>query len=215
MTDERKPETPGLVEVLAKFTPEAEAAAKKALAKKTIPQDTLLPLLDAPLDELAAYLADHTWEARKDYLDNMMGDSLNSLFKQIEIFERKGLSKSKSMYVTDGCLVGLHIKIGQLLDAWGATKPADKHAAALFVLSASSEHRHALSEWMPGGTTSPPEENQLFEPGEGLMIFKNISLALRPGLSECWRQDQEGCNCGDAETGPEADLERLAGRAGS
>ncbi len=33
------------------------AAAGNALADKTIPQDTLLPLLDAPLDELATYLA--------------------------------------------------------------------------------------------------------------------------------------------------------------
>ncbi len=85
-------------------------------------------------------------------------------------------------------MVGMHIKIGQLLDALGATKPADKHAAALFVLSASREHRMALSKWMPGGTSSPPEENKLFEPGNALMVFKNLSLGARPGLSECWRE---------------------------
>ena len=188
MTEEHNERPPSMAEVLAKFTPEAEAAAKEALAKKTIPQDTLLPLLDAPLDELAAYLANHSWEARKDYLSNMMGDSITNLVKQIAFFEQKGIPKTETMAMFDDCMVGLHVKIGQLLDAWGATKPADKHAAVLFVLSASSEHRHTLSEWMPGGTTSPPEENELFEPGTPLMVFKNMSLATRPGLAECWRE---------------------------
>ncbi len=145
MTEDRNPETPGMAEILAKFTPEAEAAAKNALVDKTIPQDTLLPLLDAPLDELAAYLAGRTWEARKDYLNNMMSDSLDNLLKQTEIFEQGGVPHLECMAITECCLVGLHVKIGQLLDVWGATKPADKHAAVLFVLSASSEHRHALA----------------------------------------------------------------------
>ncbi len=188
MTEERKPETSGISEVLAKFTPEAEAAARKAFTHKPIPQDTLLPLLDAPLDELAAYLAGHTWETRKDYLNNMMGDSLDSLFKQTEVFETKGLPKSELMAISEECLVELHVKIGQLLDAWGVTKPADKHAAVLFVLSASSEHRHALARWMPNGTTSPPEEHRLFEPASPLAVFKQLSLMMRPGLAECWRQ---------------------------
>ncbi len=188
MTDERKPETPGLVEVLAKFTPEAEAAAKKALAKKTIPQDTLLPLLDAPLDELAAYLAGHTWEARKDYLNNMMGDSLNNLFKQVEFFERGGISNSDIVAMTDEILIALHVKIGQLLDVWGEPESPDEHATALYSLSASSAHRRAMAKWMPGGTTCPPAEAELFEPTCHLAIFRRLSLTLRPGLSECWRE---------------------------
>ncbi len=188
MTEDRKPETPSMAEVLARFTPEAEASAKNALVDKPIPQDTFLPLLDAPLDELAAYLAGHTWEARKDYLNNMMRDSLDSLFKQTEVFETKGLPKSELMAISEECLVGLHVKIGQLLDAWGVTRPADKHAAVLFVLSASSEHRHALAKWMPGGTTSPPEEHELFESASPLAVFKQLLLMMRPGLAECWRQ---------------------------
>ena len=167
-------------------------AAKEAMADKIVPQDTLLPLLDAPLDDLATYLAPDSWEARKRYLNNMMGDSITNLMKQLEVFEKNGQSESECRYVLDGCLVGLHVKIGQLLDAWGAPEvPPDEHAAALYVLSASPEHRHALAKFMPGGTTSPPEENELFESGTGLMIFKNISLAMRPGLSECWRWDRE------------------------
>ena len=85
-------------------------------------------------------------------------------------------------YVTDGCLVGLHVKIGQLLDAWGAPEvPPDRHAAALYALSASPEHRGALAKFMPGGTTSPPDENELFESGTGLMIFNpdNPTTAYR------------------------------------
>ncbi len=65
------------------------AVVGNALADKTIPQDTLLPLLDAPLDELATYLADRSWEARKDYLNNMMGDSIMSLVKQLDIFKNR------------------------------------------------------------------------------------------------------------------------------
>ena len=187
MTEDRKEDVSGMAEVLAQFTPEAEAAAEKTLADRTIPQDTLLPLLDAPLDELAAYLAGHAWEARKNYLNNMMGDSLENLMKQVGFFEQKGIPRREWQAVTECCLVGLHVKIGQLLDVWGVTRPADKHAAVLFVLSASSEHRIALTEWMPGGESSPPEEHRLFKPGSALAVFKQMSLAMRPGLAECWR----------------------------
>ena len=191
-------------------------AAKEAMADKTIPQDTLLPLLDAPLDELATYLRPDSWEARKDYLAGMMRDSIENLMMQLEMFKKRGQPESECRYVMDGCMVGLHVKIGQLLDAWGAPEvPSDKHAAALYVLSARAEHRMALAKWMPDGCTSPPEENELFEPGDSLMIFKNISLAMRPGLSECWRLDQKGCHCGGEETGPEADLDRSGGEARS
>ena len=158
MTADRNPKISHLTLVSGNSEHEV---VKAAMADELIPQDTLLPLLDAPLDELAAYLAGHTWEARKDYLNNMMHDSLDSLFKQTEVFETKGLPKSELMAISEECLVGLHVKIGQLLDAWGVTRPADKHAAVLFVLSASSEHRHALARWMPNGTTSPPEEHRL------------------------------------------------------
>ena len=164
-------------------------ATKEAMADKIIPQDTLLPLLDAPLDELATYLRPDSWEARKDYLSAMMRDSLENLMKQIAFFEEHGQSESARRYVTDGCLVGLHVKIGQLLDAWGATEPANEHAAALFVLSASAEHHMVLAKWMPGGCTSPPIESKLLEPGHGLSVFNQMSRALRPGLSECWREE--------------------------
>ncbi len=164
-------------------------AVKEAMAHKTVPQgDTLLPLLDAPLDDLAAYLAPDSWEDRKNYLNNMLCDSLTNLGKQIDFFKEKGVPKSEYIACAECCLLGLHIKIGQLLDAWGATEPEDEHAAALFVLSAKSEHRHTLAAFMPRGTTSPPEENELFEAGTSLMLFKNMSIACRPGLSECWRE---------------------------
>ena len=172
------------------FDPKTTAmAAKRGLEDQPVPQDTFLPLLDAPLDDLATYLRPDTWEARKHYLSNMMMDSITNLTKQTEIFDKGGITGPELRWVTSGLLVALHVKIGQLLDAWGATEPADRHAAALFVLSASAEHRHALAKWMPGGTTSPPEENELFGPKRGLMVFKNLSLALRPGLSECWRTE--------------------------
>ena len=59
------------------------------MANKVIPQHTLLPLLDAALDDLATYLAGDSWEARKNYLSNMMRDSIANLVKQREIFEQK------------------------------------------------------------------------------------------------------------------------------
>ncbi len=125
---------------------------------------------------------------RKKFLAGMMCGSIESIVKLLEHFEKEGQSESETQAIMGSYMVGMHIKIGQLLDALGATKPADKHAAALFVLSASREHRTALSKWMPGGTSSPPEENKLFEPRSALMVFKNLSLAARPGLSECWRE---------------------------
>lgn len=163
-------------------------ATKEAMADKIVPQDTLLPLLDAPLDELATYLRPDSWEARKNYLNNMMFDSFENLMKQIEVFAEHGQSASARRYVIDGCIVGLHVKIGQLLDTWGATEPANEHAAALFVLSARAEHSMALAKWMPGGCTSPPLESKLLEPGSGLGVFNQMSRALRPGLAECWRE---------------------------
>ncbi len=168
------------------------AVVKEAMADLTIPQDTLLPLLDAPLDELARYLAGDTWEARKVYLNNMMGDSLNNLFKQIEVFEGKGIPNSELTAISEECLVELHVKIGQLLNAWGEPQSPDKHAAALYSLSASPEHRRTMAAWMPGGTTCPPAEAELFEPTCHLAIFRRMSLAIRPGLSECWRETAGG-----------------------
>ncbi len=164
------------------------AVVKEAMADKKIPQDTLLPLLDAPLDDLATYLAGDTWEARKDYLNNMMGDSLNNLFKQTEFFEKGGISNSDIVAMTDEILIALHVKIGQLLDAWGEPESPDEHATALYSLSASSAHRRAMAKWMPGGTTCPPAEAELFEPTCHLAIFRRLSLTFRPGLGECWRE---------------------------
>ena len=163
-------------------------AAKEAMADEKIPQDTFLPLLDAPLDELATYLRPDTWEARKNYLNNMMGDSLNSLFKQTEFFEKGGIANSELVAMTDEILINLHVKIGQLLDAWGEPESPDDHATALYSLSASPGHRRTMAKWMPGGTTCPPAEAELFEPTCHLSIFRRLSLAFRPGLSECWRR---------------------------
>ena len=172
------------------FDPKVMAmATKRAMADKPVPQDTFLPLLDAPLDDLATYLTPDTWEARKNYIASMMVDSITNLMKQLEIFTEHGQSEPSCRYVLDGCMVGLHVKIGQLLNKWGATEPADRHAAALFVLSASPEHRHALAKWMPDGCTSPPMEDELFEPGHSLVVFNRMSRATRPGLSECWRHE--------------------------
>ncbi len=168
------------------------AVVKEAMADKKIPQDTLLPLLDAPLDDLARYLAGDTWEARKDYLNNMMGDSLDSLFKQTEIFQKGRISNSELVALTDEILIALHVKIGQLLDAWGEPESPDEHAAALYSLSASPGHRRTMAKWMPGGTTCPPAEAELFEPTCHLAIFRRLSLTLRPGLSECWRETVGG-----------------------
>ena len=162
-------------------------AAKEAMADKIVPQDTLLPLLDAPLDDLATFLRPDSWEARKDYLNNMMGGSLNNLFKQAAFFQEKGLSKPEYTAIVEDCLIGLHVKIGQLLDAWGEPESPDVHATALYSLSASSEHRRVMAKWMPGGTTCPPAEVELFEPTCHLAIFRRLSLTFRPGLSECWR----------------------------
>ena len=172
------------------FDPKVMAmATKRAMADKPVPQDTFLPLLDAPLDDLATYLTPDSWEARKNYIASMMVDSITNLMKQLEIFTEHGQSEPACRYVLDGCMVGLHVKIGQLLNKWGATEPADRHAAALFVLSASPEHRHALAKWMPDGCTSPPMEDELFEPGHSLVVFNRMSRATRPGLSECWRHE--------------------------
>ena len=51
-------------------------ATKEAMADQTFPRETLLPLLDAPLDGLATYLAPDTWEDRNNYLAGMMRDSM-------------------------------------------------------------------------------------------------------------------------------------------
>jgi hypothetical protein len=120
----------------------------------------------------------------------MMCESLENATKLLEFLEKDGQAKAEWRSAMGSYMVGMHIKIGQLLDALGATEPANKHAAALFVLSASPEHRHALAKWMPKGTSSPPEENKLFEPGNALMVFKNLSLGTRPGLAECWAAEK-------------------------
>lgn len=217
MTDKdapEKPETPGMAEVSPKFVGKAEAAAAKAaMADKPVPQDTLIPLLDAPVDDLATYLAGDSWEARKRYLNNMMGGSIDSLTAYVDVFQQEGKTSepAETGYIefAELCVLGLHVKIGQLLDVWDEPEWPNEHAAALYSLSAKSAHRHAMAKWMPGGATSPPAEAELFETTSPLAIFRRLSLMLRPGLSECWRRELEEISA-KAAPNQDAQLERLA-----
>ena len=80
-----------------------------------------------------------------------------------------------------------------------AEDPPDIHAACIYALSMSLEHRRKANAFFKerGGDNY----TLIQEAWPGLAQSNLISIAARPGLSELWRRRQEGCDCQCEEGG--------------
>ncbi len=149
-----------------------------------IEPDSYIWLVDADPEVIARRLADKPWSHRARFFNNIITESLDNLGKTLELLEAKGGKRAAEEYI-DICLLGMHERICQVLDIWGLEAPPDKDAAQVFALSFSPEHRAAARVFCGSNQAAL---DSLFEPASGLMVFKNMSLCVRPGLNEVWRQ---------------------------
>jgi len=150
--------------------------------------DTCILLIDMDPEVIARRLADKPWSDRALFFNNVITESLENLAKTIEILEAKG-EKKKTLEYMEIVVLAMHERICAVLDIWGLEAPPDEDAAQVFALSISPEHRMAASAFCG---RSQDAVNRLFKPATGLMVFKNMSLVMRPGLSELWRRDVLG-----------------------
>ncbi len=146
--------------------------------------DSCILLIDMDAEVIARRLADKPWSDRARFFNNVITESLENLQKHLDLIGPK-IGKRKTTAYIDIVLIAMHGRICEVLNIWGLEVPPDKDAAQLFALSGSPEHREAARVFCG---TSEAALNRLFEPATGLMIFKNLSLAARPGLNEQWRE---------------------------
>ena len=150
--------------------------------------NTCILLIDMEAEVIARRLADKPWSDRARFFNNVITESLENLTKHLDLIGPK-IGKRKVDAYVDIVLIGIHGRICEVLDIWGLEAPPDKDAAQVFALSGSPEHREAARVFCG---TSEAALNRLFEPGSGLMVFKNMSLCMRPGLNELWREHIKG-----------------------
>ncbi len=146
--------------------------------------DSYIWLVDADPEVIARRLADKPWSDRRRFFNNVIVESLENLTKHLDLIRPK-IGKRKTTAYIDIVLIAMHGRICEVLNIWGLEAPPDEDAARIFALSGSPEHREAARVFCG---TSEAALNRLFEPASGLMVFKNMSLVVRPGLNEVWRQ---------------------------
>ncbi len=156
-----------------------------------IEQETFIPLIDAETDKCVEFLRDKTWAERHLWFSNAIEESLAAVAKLSEMAKELEVGEGDTVRrMVDAAFLDLHAAIGFIIEGLGETIPPTKEAAAVFMLSASDEHRMAARREF-GGTGDPLRCN-LYEPGSVMMAFINLSLASRPGLSWYWQRVSQG-----------------------
>lgn len=162
-----------------------------------IPFDTGITLIDADPVVLARRLGDDTWETRAEFFNNVIIESISNTVKISEFLKPDRDDIGAPMLSVALC--GIHERVAETLALWGAEAPPDIHAACIYALSMSLEHRRKANAFFKerGGDNYA----LIQEAWPGLAQFNLISITARPGLSELWRRHQEGCDCHCEEGG--------------
>ena len=147
--------------------------------------DTCILLLDMDPEVIARRLADKPWSDRALFFNNVITESLDNLAKTVELLGAKP-GKADPLEYMEIAVLAMHERICAVLDIWDVEVPPDKDAAQVFALSISPQHRMAANVFCGRRRGAL---DCLFEPAPGLKVFKSMSLAMRPGLSELWRRD--------------------------
>ena len=155
----------------------------------TADQEALL--IERAIDEIEStetFTPDNFEQLQRNHFETiteeMRDPALENLQKHLDLIGPKIGERKVTAYI-DLVLLGMHMRICEVLDVWGLEAPPDEDAAQVFALSGSPEHRAAARVFCG---SSQAALNRLFEPASGLMVFKNLSLCVRPGLNELWRE---------------------------
>ena len=158
-----------------------------------IPFDTGIILIDADPKVIARRLGGKTWEARARFFSNIITGSITNATKIGELY---GDDKEGALVEMMLVLCGIHERVAEVLDLWGAEDPPDIHAACIYALSMAFEHRMKARQFF-GSQGTHEDDHRLQAAWPELAIANRISMAARPGLSELWRR-REDCGNGAA-----------------
>ena len=167
---------------------------------EVIPQDTLIPVLDAPAEVIARRLKDRSWEARTRFFNNIIVGSLEVAGKMLPVLEPSmsmdGPMSKDGLFT--GIIVATHEKVANTLDLWPAPDPMTQDAAELYLVSMSPEHRALARRYFEDRRIG--HLDQIKSPG--LYTFQRLSEAMHAGLTELWYRKEQGCSCdGEPEDG--------------
>ena len=157
-----------------------------------IPNDTYIPLIDADPKVIARRLGEKSWESRARFFSNIITGSVGNATKMGELYGEDVEGWRMEMALV---LCGIHERVAEVLELWGVEDPPDIHAACIYALSMSFEHRIKANAFF--GSKGPILHDALIQKAwPNLAIAHRISMSARPGLSELWRR-REDCDCGN------------------
>lgn len=163
-----------------------------------IPFETGIPLIDADPEVIARRLADSTWERRANFFSNIITGSITNAIEIGELYKDKDAEGEGGRVELNLTLCAIHERVGEILEIWGVEDPPDVHAACIFALSMSIDHRLKARAFF--GSQGPDGDDRLMQKAwPNLAIANRVSMAARPGLSELWRRRDEDCKCQSEE----------------
>jgi hypothetical protein len=178
--------------------PEPVAGNGAAIVPFPVPDDDIipivtgLPLVDADPKVIARRLRAKNWKDRTRFFNNVICTSIENANEMLHYAR----SKDDSADFLDWGLTEMMRRIGETLDLWGATEPADADAAIRLLSSLNPKHQRAGRKWantQPG--SRPPAkffDTYVTKNWETLAIFFRIcstdmccaGLAWRAGPQE-------------------------------
>jgi len=146
-----------------------------------IPLDTCITLIDADAAVIARRLGDVSWADRERFFNNIICESLDNLAKVMGVLE---LAPDQSREFVEAAFLGMHERIGEIVELWGAPAVTNDDMARVYALSAAPGHRVAVGDYC---AKVKRKVDALFKPDTGLIWFFRFSTAFRPGMSLWWR----------------------------
>ncbi len=166
--------------------------AARRVGEEEIEQETCIPLIDADPEKLAIFLRPMSWEKRRGFFDSIISGSLANTVKVAEVLAggKGNVQESEVMQVAH---LGIHQAIGQIIEYLGDEKPTCKDSAVVYLCSANPEHFLAARAYFNASgrrrAAQPPYiDQEVFPDGNPLVVFLRLSVLMRPGLCEYWRQ---------------------------
>jgi hypothetical protein len=189
------------------ITHEPVAGTGAAIVPFPIPDDDIIPvitgvtLVDADPNVIARRLGPKNWKARTLFFHNIIAGSVDNVGKMI------GAAKTQDdgAYFLDWSMCEMSRRIGEVLDLWGETEPANKDAAALFLLSLKPEHRRAacmfISSRRPKYRATVREVTEFVDgymqkTWQNLAIFYRMTIMGNPAENAAWLAGPQECRDG-------------------
>ena len=169
--------------------PAADVAAADRIGNEVVERQTGIPIIDLDPEKIAVFFKVRSWARRRSYLESLIIDSLAAIEKIVEARD----DGADNLEIFETLLLAIHERIGLVLNHLEADKPVCRDSAAIFLCSASPDHRSAARAFCNERGWSeafhPPHmDSEMFPDGNPLVMALRMSAITRPGLSRHWRQ---------------------------